>query len=134
MDARSKILDRAIALHAGPMGAYLGARFAESCRRALTHASALAMTSENEISMAVAAWANDYMDGVKAERDRILAIDAIAAQMPAGYAALAKKAKFESCISADEFAVQALDACRASSHAMPAGRPAVMQGLRSAGC
>lgn len=119
MDIRSKILDRAIAAHASAMGAYHGPHFSEACRRALTHASALAMTSENEIATAVAAWANDYMTGAQEELKRVLAIDAIAAQLPVGYAALAKKAKFESKITADEFAVLALDACRASSHAMP---------------
>lgn len=119
MDTRSNLLDRAIAAHASTMGAYHFPHFSEACRRALTQASSLANVSENDIATAVAAWANDYMIGAQEELERVLAIDAIAAQMPAGYAALAKKAKFESCITADEFAVLALDACRASSHPMP---------------
>lgn len=119
MDTRSKILDRAIKSQASAMGAYHGPHFSEACRRALTHASALAMTSENEIAAAVAALANNYMTDVREEQKRILDIDAIAAQMPVGYAALANRAKFESKITADEFAVLALDACRASSHVMP---------------
>lgn len=61
------------------------------------------------------------MDGVTAERTRMIEIDAVAAQAPAGFAALAKKAKAKG-LTADEFAGQALDSCRQFSHAKPAQR------------
>lgn len=119
MSARSDILDREIRAHAMQMGGFHGPRFAEACRKALTHATALATVSENDIASAVAVYANDYMDGAASERARILEIDSVAAQAPASVAALAKKAKAEG-LTADEFSVQALNSCRQFSHAMPA--------------
>lgn len=119
MNDRSKILDRAIGLHADAMSAYHGPRFADSCRRFLTHAKSLATVAEDGIAGAVALYAEDYMTGVRQERERILGIDAIASQMPENLTALAKRAKNEG-LTADEFAVQALNSCRQFSHAMPA--------------
>lgn len=121
MNDRSKILDRAIELHADAMGAYHGPHFADSCRRFLTHAKSLATVSEDGIAGAVALYAEDYTTGVRQERERILGIDAIALQMPENLTALAKRAKNEG-LTVDEFAVQALDSCRQFSHAMPAQR------------
>lgn len=108
MDARSKIINREIALHASTMGKYHGDSFSEKCGNAMMHATMLSNTSEDEIATSVAILAAKYMDDVTSERNRILEIDALAAQLPPGSEAMVRAAKFETLVTAGELATQVI--------------------------
>lgn len=119
MNTRDQIIAAAIAHCASPMGDYHAAGFTEACQRVMTQVDHLAITDQDKIVELVQTYASQYQASVKAERDRILAIDAIAAQLPPGYEVSARSAKFETLITADEFAVQVLQAERTFTHSVP---------------
>lgn len=108
MNNNSNIIDAAIAHFASSMGNCHGPGFTAACRRAVQQAGNLATLNQEEIIAQVQAWADEYQAAAKIERDRILGIDMVAAQLPPGFEAMVKRAKFETPVSVNEFAEQVL--------------------------
>lgn len=106
--ARISAINAAIISVAEPMGAAMGPAFAFCCARILYKMTDLLTASQSEIDAAIQTLAEIHREGAKRERDRVLAIDALAAQLPPGNEAAARTAKFETRISAEAFAEQVL--------------------------
>ncbi|MDZ4254841.1 MAG: hypothetical protein U1A72_19900 [Sulfuritalea sp.] len=119
MNTRDRIIAAAIAHCTSPMDNWTATQISDGCRKMLMQDECRGITDQEEIVKFVQFYAHHWKLGSIAERDRILAIDAIAAQLPPGYEASVRSAKFETRLTADEFAVQVLQAQRAFTHTTP---------------
>lgn len=119
LHAREQRINVEIESRATAMGGYHGPLFAEACGKQMARLLSL---SDSEMMLAVAEWSRNWMSDVKAERERILGIDAMASSLLPGHEALVRAAKFTDPCTAGELAERIISTEREFMHRMPTAR------------
>lgn len=116
LHARQQAIKVEIETRANAMGGYHGPLFAEACGKQMARLLSL---SDSEMMLVVAEWSRNWVNDAQQERERILAIDALAASLPPGHEALVHAAKFTAPCTAGELAEKIIGVVREFVHRMP---------------